>query len=210
MEALATAHPARFSTECQSLAPHTAAVLMRATASTNNTETSRTSVDEDAEELLTNGNAETDMGVAPSTNEIEERKALELWVDFLGICLLPFCGRRNAGESRAKGDNADGEDIDGFHSDDDSDDESEGDDEGDGGVSHGKARSGWVKGWMRRAGMAGTETPKCPFDLRSGGRDEDLPLRLAVMIASRVKVIDPGRFGWTSCFPIFRRIMKYC
>lgn len=207
MEALATAHPARFSAGCQSLATHAAAVLMRAVAGSSETESSRALVDEDAAVSMANGNAETDVGAAPSVNGnaetgvhaapsdsvIEERNTLEGWVDMFGICLLPFCGG-SAGRSRANErpfqDSADREQADGFYSDsdgDDSDDESRGGDRGDGFV-HGKARSGWVAGWMRRAGMAGVEIPKCPFDLQPGGRDEGLPLRLAVMIASRAKV----------------------
>ena len=207
MEALATARPARFSAGCQSLAAHAAAVLMRAVAGGGETESSTTLVDEDAAESVTNGNAETDVGAAPSANgnaetgvhaapsasAIEERESLDRWVDMLGICLLPFCGG-SAGDSRANEkpfqDSADGEQADGFYSDsdgDDTDDESGGSDRGNG-FAHGKARSGWVAGWMRRAGMAGAETPECPFDLQPGGRDEGLPLRLAVMIASRAKV----------------------
>ena len=220
MEALATAHPARFSAGCQSLATHAAAVLMRAAAGTEagGTEISRASVDKNVVESVANGNAETDVDAAlsangnaetdvdavpsangnaetgvdaaPSASGIEERKTVELWVDMLGICLLPFCGGSTRGSSangRPFRGSADREQADGFYSDSDSDDESGGGDRG-GGFVHGKARSGWVAGWMRRAGMAGAEAPECPFDLQPGGRDEGLPLRLAVMIASRAKV----------------------
>ncbi|CAN0420191.1 unnamed protein product [Laminaria digitata] len=204
MESLATAHPTRFSAGCQSLATHAAAVLMRTAAGTGavETETFRESVDQDAAESAATGIAEADVDAAPSANgiaetDIAERKTLELWVDMLGICLLPFCSGGNGStrggreNGRPFQDSAKREQADGFYSDsdsdgDDNDDESGGGDRGEG-FPNGKARSGWVAGWMRRAGMAGVETPKCPFDLQRGGRDEGLPLRLAVMIASRAK-----------------------
>ncbi len=139
--------------------------------------------------------------------EVEERKTLELWFDMLGICLLPFCSGSGSGGGRTSGTSTPAQPDaaaaaaaagaeqanDGDPFDSDSDDEDEEDDENDGddgggGAGGGKTRSGWVAGWMRRAGVALAEPLECPFEIRSGGRDEDLPCRLAALAASHAQV----------------------
>lgn len=247
MEALATANPTRFSEECQSLArPVASCVLLMmengaaAAAAvpvpdangeeeeTPETEPSATGTDEKCSEnggkfaanrhtaagqqaLSANGNAAA----------IEERKALELWVDLFGICLLPFCnscssgGRRGGGggsnnEPGAAGADAGAPDAvqgnDPFDSDSDSDNEEEEEEEGaDGGddaetsgggfSGGGNASSGRVAGrWMRRSGSALAEPLECPLDVRPGGQDEELPRRLAAFIAAHAKVQNSCNF----------------
>lgn len=126
---------------------------------------------------------------------------MELWVEMLGICLLPFCGSGGGSRTTSRGalaeaptgDDDNSGDPTGENDDDpfDSDDEEEEDDdeeEGNGVSGDGKARSRWVAGWMRRAGVTLAESLECPFDVQPGGRDEDLPARLATLISHHAQV----------------------
>lgn len=131
----------------------------------------------------TNGTKDVQGNVVLSVEGIRERKALERWVDMFGICLLPFCAGSTTGR-RLQGASAQcvaGE----FDS--DSDEDSEVEDEDDG-FTDGQARSEWVSGWLRRAGVAGTEPLECPFDVQTGGCDERLAHCLAAHIVSHAKV----------------------
>ncbi|CBN77464.1 expressed unknown protein [Ectocarpus siliculosus] len=200
MEALATAYPARFSADCRSLARPVASCVLVMTR-TAKAHDSAIGVAVPCRE--TKGEGEENDDGFPSrsgrTITIEERNALELWVEMLGICLLPFCGsgggsrttsRSGLGEATS-GDDDNSRDPSGEHGDDpfDSDNEEEedgtDDDEEDGSrvSGDGKARSRWVAGWMRRAGITLAEPLECPFDVRPGGRDEDMPVRLATLIS---------------------------
>lgn len=126
---------------------------------------------------------------AAAVDGIQGRKTLELWVDMLGISLLPFCGgsddsrRRHRPRSRGatEGDKADDSDV-------DSDGDSSDEEDGGGASADARARSGWVGGWLRGTGAIGTEPPECPFDFSDNGADQSLPCRLAVFIAFRAKV----------------------
>ncbi|CAN0013817.1 unnamed protein product [Ectocarpus sp. 12 AP-2014] len=200
MEALATAYPARFSADCRSLArPVASCVLVMTTAA--NVHDSVLGVVVPCREAKGEGE-ENDDGLpfrSERTFTIEERNALELWVEMLGICLLPFCGSgggsqitsRSGLAEAASGDDEISHDPSGEHGDYpfDSDNEEEedgadGDEEEGSRVSgDGKARSRWVAGWMRRAGVTLAEPLECPFDVRPGGGDEDLPVRLATLIS---------------------------
>eukprot|EP00903_Cladosiphon_okamuranus_P014724 g13644.t1 len=130
---------------------------------------------------------------------IEERRAMELWVDMLGICLLPFCsagggaapagqgGPSTAGESEQFDDPLESD-----SEDEDYEDADGGDDEGNsggggGGLPGGGRRAGWVAGWMQRAGVSLAKPLECPFDVKPRGRDEELPFQLAVLAASHAK-----------------------
>lgn len=212
MEALATAYPARFSADCGSLARPVAscALVMTTTVEVHDSEIGVAVL---CREAKVEGE-ENDDGL-PSrsgrTITIEERNALELWVEMLGICLLPFCGSgggswttsRSGLAEAASGDDDNSRDPTGEHSDDpfDSDNEEEEDgadddeEEGSRVSGDGKARSRWVAGWMRRAGVTFAEPLECPFDVRPGGRDEDLPVRLATLISYHAQV--------SFCFRIF-------
>lgn len=150
---------------------------------------------------------------------IEERKALELWVDMLGICLLPFCGGGSGGDTssaRRQSDAKDGQvgnsgtsnghsqshdprvgdreeaddpfDSDSDEEEDDVDDHDDAEGKSRGSEGEGKPRPGWVAGWMRRAGVTVAGPLECPLDVRPGGRDEELPCRLAALIACNAKV----------------------
>lgn len=204
MEALATARPAYFSTACQSLARHVADIFLArasrsASTSANNEAFSTTGVDA-TEQFGTIDEQNSPASGIPLSEELDptddddnltlasdlvKRKELELWADMLGMCLLPFCTRdttaRKINENRAQ------EASDEFDSESDEDEEegSVGD-----GFADGKARSGWVAGWMRRAGASstGAEPLKCPFDVREGGEDAGFSSRLASVIVSHTKV----------------------
>ncbi|CAB1115581.1 unnamed protein product [Ectocarpus sp. CCAP 1310/34] len=200
MEALATAYPARFSADCRSLArPVASCVLVMTTMAEVHDSAKGVAVPcrEDKGE-----GEENDDGLPSKSGRtitIEERNALELWVEMLGICLLPFCGSgggsRTASRSglaeAASGDDEIYRDPSGEHGDDpfDSDNEEEEDgadddeEEGSRVSGDGKARSRWVAGWMRRAGVTLAEPLECPFDVWPGGGDEDLPVRLATLIS---------------------------
>lgn len=160
-----------------------------------------------------NGRGDGDGAVQPAPVSggnslvIEERRAMELWVDLLGICLLPFCsGGGEAAKAQRNGEPpaaaataaADAERADDpldSEDEDEDEDEEDGDDQdndldwnGRGAPGGGRARSGWVAGWMRRAGVSLAKPLECPFDIQPGGRDEELPRRLAVLTASHAKV----------------------
>lgn len=192
MEALATARPARFSAECQSLATPVAALVMHAEPLRNGTVDASPSADDASNAgAAASPDEEAPYNGSGSEDGVERRKASELWVEMLGICLLPFCRSSGSGNRpQSKQDTANGKrmgEFDGSDSDEDYSDS----DEDEGESSRGQARSGWVAGWMRRAGVAGFEPPECPFDVQPGGKDEGLPVRLAALIASRVKVRFP-------------------
>ena len=147
---------------------------------------------------------------------IEERRAMELWVDMLGICLLPFCGSGggadgsvaakgiNGGPSAAAAGSEHADDP--LDTDSEDEDDEDADDEGGGdGEGGGKARAGWVTGWMRRAGVTLTEPLACPLDIQPGGRDEELPRRLTVLTASHAKVCALAVFAYLpACMLLFQ------
>ena len=115
---------------------------------------------------------EASKGGRPPTVGREERKALELWTEMVGICLLPFCG--------------DGEligELDVSHEDDDDSEVEDDQDE----VAEGRA--GAVMGsWRVLQRARGADPQECPFNVQPGGEQEDLPLRLVEAVASVVKV----------------------
>ncbi|CAM9701088.1 unnamed protein product [Scytosiphon promiscuus] len=185
MEALATAFPGQFSADCQSLARPVVSCLLKAMAAHGG-------------KSAGGGGGTVQSSSAGTSNvsvTVEERRALELWVEMLGICLLPFCGSGSGGRtisgSDQSGANKSKSPIDGgtvnkgdsrsHHP------RSRGSDGGEG-----RSRSGWVAGWMRRAGVAVAGPLECPLDVRPGGRDEDLPCRLAALIASHAKQAAAG------------------
>lgn len=209
MEALATAYPDRFSTDCRSLARPVASCALAMTTMAK-VHDSATGAAAPCGEAKGEGEENEDGLLSRSgcAVTIEERNALELWVEMLGICLLPFCGSSGGGSrtttrsglaGAASGDddnsrNPSGEhDNDPFDSDEEEEEEEEGgadDDEEEGNRMSGnvKVRSRWVAGWMRRAGVTLAEPLECPFDVQPGGRDEDLPVRLATLISYRAQV----------------------
>lgn len=187
METLATTRPVRFAADCQSVAPSVTTLLLRQIAASSGPESENSpAVDNqyDAEESLADGLS------------TQASAVLELWIDLLGLCLLAFCTvtedrQQDAAEQRNSQEESDCDDDD---SDTDSEDEGEPLNHD---LSSGRARSGWVTRWIRRAGKgrASEEPPGCPFDFGSDGRDADVPVGLAGLISGRVKVKGvSGRF----------------
>lgn len=194
MEALATARPALFSAECRSLTRPVATVLQHAMplhATTQESPAAAINTPDDGAGSVSGENE--DAARVRIADGIEERKTLDLWVDMLGISLLPFCGGRDGSStsSRRRRSQPQGPTEGGEADASDGDSDGDSSDEEDGGNSDADAhaRSGWVGGWMRRAGVAGTEPPECPFDFSDGGADQGLPCRLAAFIASRAEVM---------------------
>lgn len=129
MEALATAHPARFSAECHSLARPVASCVLAmmengAAAAAeipfpdanNGDETPQTepfAATKEGENDENSGNSCASKGHVAAAQQtlsgngnaaaIENRKALDLWVDMLGICLLSFCKISGGGGCRGGG-----------------------------------------------------------------------------------------------------------
>lgn len=190
MEALATTLPNRFASDCQSLAPLIAAVLLRMVSPypDSSKSISETAVDGSGG-VGSPEKAAASNGLRSPAGESEDRKSLELWTEMLGICLLPFCGPGSGDGYRSLGrggtDREMRGDIEG--SDDDCDISDVEDDAGENaGEWVGPGRVGW---WaLQRAREARIAPSECPFDFHPGGDQEDLPCRLASIVASLVEV----------------------
>lgn len=179
MESLATARPERFAADCQSLGTPVAAVLMHE---------AMPSKDTSDEQASSGHNGHHGTNISPK-DQSGAAVRVNLWVDLLGICLLPFCAG-DGGQTQSVDDrNQQGE----FDSDDDTDSDDEGDSLGHG-LPSGRMRSGWVRGSLRRAEEAssGVEPLECPFDCRPGGKDAELTVRLTGLVSSYVKVTGNG------------------
>lgn len=186
MEALATALPDRFASDCRSLAPPIAAVLLRIVSSYPDSSKSapETAVD-DGGEADSPEKAEVSISLRSPAGESKDRKSLEMWTKMLGICLLPFCGDGYRSLGRGSADREMRRDFEG--SDDDCDYIDEEDDADENAREWvGLGRVGW---WaLQRARGARVEPPECPFDFYPGGDQEDLPCRLASIVSSLVEV----------------------
>lgn len=183
--------PDRFASDCQSLAPRIAAVLLRIVPpySDSSEPSPETTVDDDGHRADSPEKAEASITVRSPAGESKDRKSLELWTEMLGISLLPFCGTVSGDDYRSLGrGGADREMRRDFEGSDDDcnyiDEEDDADENGGEWVRLG--RVGW---WaLQRARGARVEPPECPFEFYPGGSQEDLPCRLASITSSLVKV----------------------
>lgn len=196
VEALATNRPVRFSNDCQSLATPVAGLLIRAAALSIENMSEEPPADGVTESEATASGRRSDAGAssidghadqsstAKDNNDLPPRVTLELWIDLLGLCLLPFC----CGNGDRAQDATRQHKIVEYDNDDDTDSDGEEGDTADE-FGGGWGGSGWVARRVRRAGQAtGEMALQCPFDWGPGGVDSAMPRCLAVLIAAHVKV----------------------